>query len=476
MALVSIIDKSSLRLSRRLDADHYSPRFVPILGDLALHSTVTLRRTLLEQVRTGHTPSTKIADYYDPGVVQFIKTDDLREDTIEVDDIQMLSEAGNARIASSELRADDVIVTIIGATEDIIGRAARVCNDLGRANINQNIALIRSRIHPGYLSVFLNTRYGREQLIWLSRQTGQVNLNCREVEELTIPLLSNDIINAVECLSTMRHKLLSRSIQSYNEAERIFLSAIGMQDRMLTHDLAYVQQHNAVIRAHRLDADHFQPKYSRLLDLLESRAERCRRVIEFSKFNARGVQPVYVEDGSLRVITSKNILEKRLDYHSLHRTESSYWDTCTEARVYCGDILIYTTGANVGRVAIYLDDERALASNHVNILRVRGENPIYVSLVLNSPVGRLQTRKHISGSTQSELYPSHIDQFIVPFVSNESEEQISSLVTQSNIDRNGAKTLLELAKHFIEVAISNGEEDAKTLLSEAMFQSKVPPT
>ena len=188
MPLIAEVHKSQLDLSSRLDAEHYSPRFVPILERLRTQKTVKLRRSLAEPVKTGHTPSTKVMAYYDPKVVKFIKTDNVREDRLDTQDIQMLSELGNSMIAASEIRENDVIVTIIGATEDIIGRAARVPPNLGRANINQNIALIRSNVPSGYLVTFLNTKHGREQLIWLSRQTGQVNLNCREVEEDEDPL------------------------------------------------------------------------------------------------------------------------------------------------------------------------------------------------------------------------------------------------------------------------------------------------
>jgi type I restriction enzyme S subunit len=142
MASITRVQFTNLDLSARIDAEHYSPRFTPLLRLLERSRTVKLRRTLYEPVKTGHTPSTKNSSYYNVEVVKFVKTDNLREDRIDTFDIQFLSEFGNTQISASELRRDDVIVTIIGATEEIIGRAARVHADLGRANINQNIALI----------------------------------------------------------------------------------------------------------------------------------------------------------------------------------------------------------------------------------------------------------------------------------------------------------------------------------------------
>jgi restriction endonuclease S subunit len=57
------------------------------------------------------------------------------------------------------------------------------------------------------------------------------------------------------------------------------------------------------------------------------------------------------------------------------------------------------------RTQVYLSSERAFASNHVNLLRIIGENPIYVAFVINSKIGRLRTEKLSAGSAQQELYP-----------------------------------------------------------------------
>jgi hypothetical protein len=209
-----------------------------------------------------------------------------------------LSELGNSKIAASELRADDVIVTIIGATEEIIGRAARIHGDLGRANINQNVALIRSRIPAGYLTVFLNSHYGREQLIWLSRQTGQVNLNCREVEELSIPLFADKFISAIHDLNNQRHRLLFDSVQIYTQAEQLLLSELGLQDWKPAPALAYTRNYSQAARALRMDAEYFQPKYQEMFDRLSPniRLDRLGRLTTYTK----GVEvggPAYTDSG-----------------------------------------------------------------------------------------------------------------------------------------------------------------------------------
>lgn len=181
-------------------------------------------------------------------------------------------------------------------------------------------------------------------------------------------------------------------------------------------------------------------------------------------FNQRGDQPRYVIDGELKIINSRHILEQHLDYDNFERTTADEWNSFPLARVFKDDILIYTTGANVGRANVYLSEERALASNHVNILRIENANPRYVGFVLNSLIGRMQTRQIITGSAQAELYSNAIEQFLVPFVFESVQENIIKNVEESFLTKQKSKQLLELAKRAVEVAIERDENAALALI------------
>ena len=97
--------------------------------------------------------------------VYFIKTKILRENLIVFENSDFLPVESVSK--RSLLQQNDVIVTIIGATFEIIGRASIFLNDYPSSVVNQNIAIIRvneDQLNPFYLSVFLNSRFGREQL------------------------------------------------------------------------------------------------------------------------------------------------------------------------------------------------------------------------------------------------------------------------------------------------------------------------
>ena len=65
-------------------------------------------------------------DEYYGGNIPLIKTNNLHENTISTIFFDYLTPKGNALISRTELAKDDIITTIIGATEEIIARSALV--------------------------------------------------------------------------------------------------------------------------------------------------------------------------------------------------------------------------------------------------------------------------------------------------------------------------------------------------------------
>lgn len=464
MAKVTRVQQSRLDLSARIDAEHYSPRFAPVLRQLALLKTVKLRRTLSEPVKTGHTPSTKNTAYYNSGVVKFVKTDNLREDRIDTYDVQFLSLLGNSKIAASELRADDVIVTIIGATEEIIGRAARIHGDLGRANINQNVALIRSRIPAGYLTVFLNSHYGRQQLIWLSRQTGQVNLNCREVEELAIPLFADKFISAVHDLNNQRHRLLFDSVQIYTQAEQLLLSELDLQNWKPAPALVYTRNYSQAARARRMDAEHFQPKYDEILEHIARFSPK-----RLSSFGAQVLHVVkFDESKKYRYVEISDVNTTTGEVGFTER-EVKYLPPNAKIEIKGGELIVSKVRPARGAIGFISDDcrENGVCSSAFSVFSASSPMREFLQVYLRSFVGKALLEKPCKGTSYPTIDDIDVRNLSVPTIEHSAIEQISILVRQAHTARREAKTILEKAKCAVEMAIEEGEEKAMEFLSNS---------
>jgi hypothetical protein len=283
-------------------------------------------------------------------------------------------------------------------------------------------------------------------------------LSLSSIEQLDVPTYSEQFESTAEALYKKSVQLKNDSGTAYKQADSLLFNALNLTtytpDTKNTNIKSLKESFGA---CGRLDAEHYQPKFDEIEKLIKINSEYFKRVEEIQTYNARGLQPEYVENGPLDVINSKHILEDHLDYDNFEKTSSVFWDQQAKAQVFKDDILVYTTGANIGRINIYQSGKKALASNHVNIIRITGEDPYYVSFVMNSLIGRMQTDKLSAGSAQAELYPKDIAQFIIPFIDKAIQKKIREKIISSLTLKKQSATLLEAAKHAVEIAIEQDE-------------------
>jgi len=177
----------------------------------------------------------------------------------------------------------------------------------------------------------------------------------------------------------------------------------------------------------RLDAEYYQPEYLELENKIK--LKNWDYLGNLVIFNRRGIQPKYSElVMPYKAIISQNILEDFLDVDNLPSVEENFFNSIQSQLVKLKqyDILVYTTGANIGRTNIfYPNNVKAIASNHVNIIRSNPDkiNQLYLGLFLQSKIGRSWFNRWASGSDQEEIYPDDLSKFpvFIPNVKTQSD-------------------------------------------------------
>ena len=364
----------------------------------------------------------------------------------------------------SSLEVNDIVLT----TRGTVGFCAIVKQEVLPANIDQDVVRIAinpdSKILPQYLLCYINSKFGQD---WTKRnQTGMVQqgLSIWRIKEFPIPILSMDFQTKIQVLIENSKNKINLSQTTYAAAENLLLEAIGLKNFAPDTGSVNIKSFkNSFLSTGRLDAEYYQVKYEQIEKIITSGS--FVNIKDIKCHNGRGLQPEYVIDGILDVINSKHILDKSLDYDNFEKTSLRNWETQERARVFKGDILTYTTGANIGRTQVYQSAKKAIASNHVNILRVEKENPLYVGFVMNSIVGKMQTEKFSMGSAQAELYSKDIDDFIIPIISHDKQTQIAALVSESFRLKTESEQLLKTAKAAVELAIEENETAAMEIIN-----------
>jgi len=458
----SEVTLSNLEAGYRFDSELYQKQYIVLNQFAETHECTTFSQ---EASLVSKGIFNISASCYAETGVPFVRISNIDKMLISQEDIVYIPEEEHAKHRKTRLVKGDIILSKTG------GPAAAYV-DMPECNVSQDTVAIKlkstSKLLSEYTVAYLNCVYGIAQM--KKRFTGnvQMHLNLDDCKNnVIIPMMSETFQKIISGVFHKGLQLRNNSDQAFAECEKLLVDALGFSEKDITGSNQTKKSFLASFgKTGRLDAEYYSPKYDLLYSLIMSRSKDVKTVHDFAVFNSRGRQPEYDEMGSLQVINSKHILENSLDYEGFEKTATDVWDKYPTSRVTYGDILTYTTGANIGRTAVYLSTEKAVASNHVNILRTNEPYPIYIAVVMNSFIGRLQTEKLCGGSAQQELYPAQIDQFIVPFVEEEIQIKITNAYIEA-VERNRqSQRYFDLTSQTIEIAIEQGEDVALAWLKE----------
>ena len=448
----------------RLDAEHYQEKYLRNQKQLLDFGAVPLHSMISRPVMTGHTPSMKIDSYYGDDVA-FVKTDNLREFKISGEFSHRLSQKGNEIIKRSELKKNDLIMTIIGATYKIVGRSALVRAEDLPANINQNIALIRLKKghSPEFLSTYLNSDIGKLAIWYLSRQTEQVNLNCREIEKILVPNVSPEFASIIENKYKDAVLFEHGSRAAFLLAENLLLAEIGLNNWQPKHQITFVKKYSDTEAAERIDAEYYQPKYEEIEQAImqypggySTIGEEFKQNKSTFKIDDKKIYQ-YVEIGSVDVsngeIVANEVIGEELPANA-KRSLKKNDVIVSKVRTYRGAITIVEKNGYVG-------------SGAFTVLRENGRiNKETLLSFLHSKPLLAWSLKPNTGTSYPVIIDNDILNLPIPLIPESKQTEIQQKITESFTLRKQSKHLLESAKRAVEMAIKQDEQTAIDWLSD----------
>jgi|SRR3972149_5072497 len=445
MAIINEISLSRIAEFKRTDAEYFRPDYEHYFEQLSSCKVDRIKDFAI--ITDGIHGSPEVVN----NGVRYISAKCVKDNEFVIEECINISYKQHETNPRTQLRKDDVIITTVGT----IGNVAVADNDIIPSNCDRHVGIIRIKesptFSPFYLSTFLNSKYGRFQSLREAAGNVQLNLYINNIGRIIVPrfeFAEHEIDNSVRTAYQLRREAKTLYIQ----AQELLESELRMDKFSIIKPVGYKALFSEIENSRRSDAQHYQPRFAQLLAHLAT--FQTRKIREIRTYNRRGVQPMYVNNGAFDVVNSQHLGTRHIDYAGLQKTSPSAYSATPEAHIRLNDILIYSTGAYVGRSNVYLSERPALASNHVNILRLNpGIDSAYMALVFQSVIGRFQTAKHARGSAQSELYPADIDRFIVPLLEQVKQKEIGNLVRESLEKHQESKRLLEQAKARVEQLI-----------------------
>lgn len=453
LRLSEVLDENE---SFRIDNQFFQKEF--LINDFAGKANLNLKDVCL--IRSGTTPIDRDATLKD-GVV-LLKTTDIRNNVLtqgDSDSFFYINNATDEVMRNTRLQAEDVLINIVGATTQVIGRSAIVTNDFPKANITQAMALLRitnQRLNPYFLFSFLCGRFANKQVRRIARPTGQYNLNLVELGGFKVPIVSDSLQLQIESLVKTAHQTIETNKTIYAQAERTLLSELGFLHWQPPEPLTYERKASEAFATGRLDSEYFSPKYESLEAFLTQRfiVERIRQWGKVLK----GSSVEYTDDiDGVPVIRSGDLTDIEDDQKFLRAYPGQDMFLLKP-----GDVLISSIGfGSIGKVQVFDKQGKYATVSEVTVIRQKRVNPYFLHFYLRSLAGQMQINRHITGATgQLHLYPKDVETILVPLVSEELEQQLEGLFKNARRLKAEAKRLLEAAKRAVEIAIEESEAAA----------------
>ena len=167
---------------------------------------------IVKHVGSGVTPRGGKSAYSAAGVT-FLRSQNVHFDGLRLDDVAYIPPATDESMQRSRVRPGDVLLNITGAS---IGRCTVVPFDLGPANVNQHVCIIRvfKAYNATYVSEWLSTARSQQEIDDMQVGQSRQGLNYEQVRQLTIacpPRPEQDRIGEI----VDGVKELSRSARAY---------------------------------------------------------------------------------------------------------------------------------------------------------------------------------------------------------------------------------------------------------------------
>lgn len=327
------------------------------------------------------------------------------------------------------------------------------------------IAANEDVINPFYLTAFLNSQLGVNQMIRFASGGLQGHVNLTIIEELEVPILEKGFQKRIEDLVQLSYSFKTQSFQKYQEVENLLLETIGLNNFQPCTDPVNVKSFkDSFMVTGRLDAEYYQKKYEEVVNhITTQKYDRLANIVNIKKSIEPG-SDVYSDEGLPFIRVS--------DFNKFGLSEPDKKlapSFCKENAEQLAKLkpkketILFSKDGSVGTAYMLRSDKDFITSGAILHLTVKDKKqiiPEYLTLALNSKLVQMQAERDAGGSIILHWRIGEIENVVVPIIDYKKQEQIAALVDESFSLKKQSEQLLEKAKRAVEIAIEQDEQAA----------------
>jgi len=468
----SVVNSSIIDLGDRIDAEYFEPSYLENENRLK-KATAKPLSTYCSLVSSAFYPAA--TGYYVSGEMPFIRCVDciefpaithIQDDTFERLPHSFVKENRTIKV----LKDGDVVITKVGTP-----CYASIIYGLDKVALSRTVLGVCKikDIDPFYLTVYLRSKYGFEQLFRERELTIQYQLTLDRVGRILIYRPVDEAFQkTIRQVFIESQSLCIKGIERYAEAEKTLLSELGLFHWNPKTQLSFVKKFSDTKSADRIDAEYFQPMYDEIVKAVKSAKSYARLgdLVSIKKCIEPGSEAY--QDSGVPFVRVSNLSKFGINDDNQQFISESLYEGLKMHQPQKGEILL-SKDATPG-IAYYLSDVPGKMVPSSGILRLTVKDaakiiPEYLTLVLNSVIVQKQIERDVGGSVINHWLVDQVKNTIVPVLDDSVQKEISGKIAESFLKRKQSRSLLEIAKVGVEMAIEKSEEEALKWINQEVI-------
>lgn len=446
-------------LEDTLDARAYQQKFIKNILDL-IKSGINTKKLdeLCKNIYRGNTPEHQ--EEYDENSALLLKTVNIRSNELDINKCFYMTNTIYNDQGRFKLNEKDICITIMGATDDIVGRSWVYNKALGKACFSDGIAKIEDvKIDPYYLSTYINSKFGHLSIIQWAGSSTRSYITNNQLGKISIPIPSSEIQKYIGDKVRKAEELREEAKRLKKEAEDILSNEIN---RIPIEEKGEIKGHwiNFNMIDDRIDGDFYSLEYEILEKIDEFYDCISLEKLIVEKFTGKTPNKSEDSKNGIPLLLIKNMEENLINKEEIER---KIRDSKELKKTKQGDMLITRVGNGVGITAIVEEyDVGIFISDNIIDLSIEDKIPKrYVSFYLNSKYGKLMIERWNKGAVQPVINYQSINKFKIPILEKYKMERIDECIVSWKEKNKLSKQLIQQAKQDIEDLIEGNFDTSK---------------
>lgn len=444
----SVVNYKSVRENSdfRIDAEYYRQYFFDLLSKISQKKNFAL-----SEISSNKTKRFK-GDYD----FEYLEISNIS--TADASCIyQFLSKEETPSRAQKILKNKDVVISTVRPNRN----AVSFINEIeGLKVASSGFCVLRNfrNVLPEYIFILFKTYIFRDLLDRETKATMYPAVSEEDILNLRIPIFSLNFQKKIAGIVLELFKKQNQSKSLYSQAEQLLLSELGLLGWKPKHTLAFVKNYSDTQKAERIDAEYFQPKYEEIIEAVKKYKGGFDTISGQFRQNKKSFKKTPDKEYQYIEIGCVNISDGSVEPIKLQGSELP---ANAKIKFQKGDVIVSKVRPYRGAIGI-VDSENYVGSGAFTVLQENGvvnKETLMVFLRLKPLLDF--SLKFNTGTSYPTITDEDILNFPLPKIDSRTQEEIKKKITEMYETKKISKSLLEIAKRGVEIAIEKDEQEAE---------------